>query len=218
MKVHVMTIGFTPQVFTSFIRQGADRVIAIRSGNRDPQTDAVIAELERILGKRQVEVRVPKNDESFGALVKEFIGILNSIPDGAEVFVHIGGGMRHLAAALLYSTMFIDRSVTIVCTSRLPKGNKVVFEHETFPNIPLHFKLSGAKAAVLDRISKPMKLVEIVGGKLSDKEKRREMPRIHRLLKALIQDGLVEFNTETKRYSKTIAGEFTGAYEPQKEE
>ncbi len=208
MKVHVMTVGFTSEIFTTFIRHGADKVIAIRSKNRDPQTDKALDELGRVLGRGHVEVIVPENEESFASLVKQFIRVLSSIPDGAEVFVHIGGGMRHLAAALLYATMFISRRVTIVSTSRLPKGGKLVFEHETFPNIPLHLKLSDAKLEVLRRISKPMKLVEVVGEKLSEKEKRREMPRVHRLLKSLAEDGLVEYEPKGKTYRKTMAGEF----------
>jgi len=210
MKTHVMTIGFTPQVFTTFISKGADRVVAIRSKQKDPRTDEVIKELRGIPGlEKKVEVVTPKSEDSFKGLVKEMIRVLNSTPEKGEVFVHIGGGMRHMAAALLYATFFVDRDMQVVCTSRLPKGKKIAFEHETLPSIPLHFKLSPTRLKLLSVIKEPMSLTQIaeaLGG-----EKKKQMPRAHRLLKSLVKDGFLEYNPKTKKYEKTVAGELAEA-------
>ncbi len=206
MKVHVMTVGFTPQVFTAFIRQGADRVIAITSSSEDKRTREALEVLNRTPGlKGKIEEETPRQ-ESFRGLVREMMGYLNSTSKDDKVFVHIGGGMRHMAAALLYATFFVDRRIQIVCTTRIGEGKKVLFEHETFPNLNIHSKLGESRQQVLNAINGEMKLVEIVEALNGDKKKN--MPRVHRLLQKLKEAGLVEFNTETKKYSKTMAGEF----------
>jgi len=217
MKVHIMTVGFTPRVFTTFeglAKLGADKIIAINSDNEHVKVQETIRALKSLVkDTKSLQIKYVTKGKTFLAIVQELLRTINAetTPDD-EVFVHIGGGERHLALALLYATFFCnDRKMKVVCTTRILEGKNetLVFNHEIMPTMPLNLKLSKSQAEVMKALEARenswkslTELSKLMGGK-----KEKTMPRIHRHLKNLQAAGLVEKDEKTRKHRLTTPGQ-----------
>lgn len=206
MKIHLLTIGFTEEVFRKpLMSRGADRVIAIHSPRETDEVARTLREL-RSWGL-DVEEKV-LDDSNFRALVPRMLALIESQPREAELFAHIGGGERHMALALLYATFFAGREMEIIVTTRIKEGDKTTFEHDSLPALHFQRTLSAPKRKIMRILRRPMRLSEIVRKLGGNPE--REMPRVFQLLKTLKKDGFVGYDSETKLYEKTVVGEMVG--------
>lgn len=209
MKVHIMTVGFTPEVFTSFIKEGGDKIVAIHSDKPEERTVNVIKELKKIVGASNIEEEYIKKD-SFKEIIQKMIDIIKSTNKEDELYIHIGGGERHLALALLYATFFVDRKMKIVCTTRLPGERVTSFEHEILSSIKFYRKLSEPQSRIIKQLKSPMRLTEIVK-KIIEKEggnKDTLTPGIHRHVKRLVEEGILDYDEKERLYSLSIVGKF----------
>ena len=207
-----MTVGFTPKVFTDFIKYGADKIIAIHSDNEHPKVRETIRELKTLVkDTKSVQVKYVTRGKTFLEIVQEVMRTITSETDSSDdIFVHIGGGERHMALALLYATFFCERKMQIVCTTRIKDGRTetLAFEHDVMPTMPVNLKLSKSQKEVMKALERGRpewngltELAKIVGGR-----REQTMPRIHRHLKNLTGIGLVEKNAKTRKYRLTIPG------------
>lgn len=205
MRVHILSTGFTPEVFSNplkaIAKTGADRAIAVRSKremSKDDKAKAlrVIAEVKKIVDDTREE-RV--DDSSFENAVRDCIKILDSTGIEDELFVHIGGGERHIALALLYATLFVKRNTHILVTKRTGE-----FKPEVLPAIPSPYDLSEAQKQVLKTVGKSRKLKDIVATLKG--EKTKDYPRIYRHLENLVKMGLVDSDRKKREYARTLLG------------
>jgi CRISPR locus-related DNA-binding protein len=201
MKIHVMSVGFTPKVFEdslkTAVKTGADRAIVIHSKDRSEREKVreTIENIKSWMSTREEFI----TDEPFEKAVRECIRILNSTGRDDELYIHIGGGERHIALALLYATFFVKRKMHLLVTIR--KAGK--FKTEPLPPISAPFVLSSAQKKVLEAVKQDRKLKEIVDDL---KGERKDYPRIFRHLNNLESMGFVSFNQDEKKYSQTFWG------------
>jgi len=208
MRVHIMSVGFTPEVFESLkaaVKTGVDRAIAIHSKRSvskevSEKVKATIGEIKKWVNTQEEFIV----DESFEEAVRECIRILNSTNKNDELYVHIGGGERHIALALLYATFFTKRKMHLIVTTRIGEFKTVgEFKTEVLPPIPNPFSLSSAQMKVLKAVKMDRKLKEIVEELRGEK---KDYPRVYRHLENLANMGLLSFNQDKKEYSTTFLG------------
>jgi len=194
-----MSVGFTPEIFEeslkTAVKKGADRAIVIHArSSKEEKLKETIQKIKSWISTKEEYI----TDEPFEKAVAECIRILNSTDKDDELYIHIGGGERHVALALFYATFFVKRNMQLVVTIR--KADR--FETETLPVIPNPFSLSPAQKKVLGAAKQNRKLKNIVD---SLKGGRKDYPRIFRHLNNLVRMGLVSSNPE-KEYSQTLWG------------
>ncbi|MFA6049173.1 MAG: hypothetical protein WC792_04510 [Candidatus Micrarchaeia archaeon] len=194
-----MSVGFTPEIFSSLLKAGADRAIAVHSkrpAGKDAQQRAreTINEIRRNIDTKEERI----NDAPFENAVRDCIKILESTGKEDELFVHIGGGERHIALALLYATLFVKRNTHLIVTMRTGE-----LKPEILPAIPSPYNLSEAQKSVLNSVGKGRKLKDVVAALKGKKEK--DYPRIYRHLENLAKLGLVTVSNK-KEYTRSLIG------------
>jgi CRISPR locus-related DNA-binding protein len=181
----------------SLVQAGADKAIAVHAKrNVRQETKDAIREIKNWVNTEERLIQ----DEPFEQAVRECISVLNSTGVDDELFVHVGGGERHVALALLYATFFVKRRMRIIVTTRTGE-----FKTESLPRMPLMFSPSGAQEKVLEALDKDGKpLGEVVAALKGDP--KNDSPRVCRHLGNLADNGLVEQDPKTKKYSITFIG------------
>lgn len=212
-KIHILSTGFTPQVFTdsagAIVREGADRIISLHTSGDEKEAcrkvKATVKDIEMTFGIHVEELEVP--DKSFWSMTRHLVRILNGFSFEDRLFLHLGGGKRHLGLGLIYASFMVDRRITLVPTMEYGFKEGRRFSYEYVPTLKPQ-KLTISQLMVL-RILK-----EVDGGRLTDVVAEMKQPfgsrapSIYRHLKNLFSLNMVAFDPISKRYSITTLGEF----------
>ncbi|MFO7872317.1 MAG: DUF6293 family protein [Candidatus Undinarchaeales archaeon] len=215
MKIHVVSLGFTPEVFTRIGLKtgGIDRVIIVRhkteeKENKKKVQDA-IKEIEKYTGL-ETETEFAKKRELM-PLIKQFTELFKNFSKNDEIYLHIGGGERHIPLAMLYASFFVKRNIKIVTTTRIKKGEEMDFDYEMLPAAPLYRPISEKKKKIMKILqkegpSKLMKIVKKMPGVKDKKDEERVAPGAYKHLDQLKELNYVSFAEESKEYAITKLG------------
>lgn len=215
MKIHVVSLGFTPEVFTRIgLRTGGiDKVIIVRHKTEEEEdkkkVQDAIEEIEKYTGLKTVNEFAKKRE--LMTLIKQFTELFKTFSKEDEIYLHIGGGERHIPLALLYASFFVQRNITVVTTTRIKKNGEMDFDYDMLPAAPLYRPISDKKNEILQVLEKegPSKLMGIVK-KMSDVKNRedegRVAPGVYKHLDQLKDLNYVSFAEDTKKYSITKLG------------
>ena len=215
MKIHIVSLGFTPEVFTRIGLKtgGIDRIIIVRHREEDPENkkraEAAIEEIEHFTGIK-TETEFAK-ERKLMPLIFQFMRLLTRFGKDDEIFLHIGGGERHIPLALLYASFFVKRNINIVATVRQLSGQKIDFEYEMIPAAPLYRPMSKTPRKILETLdnSGPLKLMQIVKKMPSAKSKKDESrlaPGVYKHLEKLRKMNYVRFDEGQRLYSISKTG------------
>ncbi|MBN1159608.1 MAG: hypothetical protein JXA43_00015 [Candidatus Diapherotrites archaeon] len=225
-KIHIGTIGFEPHIFLPVLTEGVDKLIVFRSSFPNDKTDAAIAHLKGMFTMQKPPVSSNmQNFEVFSLKKRAFIDLVNEIIDlvnkntkpNDEVYVHIGGGLRLHATALLYASFFLERNIKIICTILPQEG---LLEVHTFPAPPLQQIAKPKELKILTVLrnleahqgsDRPIRLADIANAfskTIKERNGKNIVPGIHHHLKNLVEKGLIAFDSEKKEYKLTMMGNF----------
>lgn len=209
MKIHIIPTGFTPIVFTdsagSIVREGADRIISLHEPYKDRWEKATVEETIKKVKETfriDVEQRLVRSKE-FTGIVQELKELLLKFSEDDLVFLHLGGGQRHLGIALVYASFFARKKNTVLVAAveyGFEKGRGFRFE-ELLPLVPQ--RPTSAQKKVLNAVIKCKKvrltgIITELGGEFSSKA-----PSVLRHLRNLEGMNLVRYDHEEKTYSPT---------------
>jgi CRISPR locus-related DNA-binding protein len=204
MRIHVITPGFTKEVYQILAKIGADRIVAVHSAFSTKETrekvDNVIKEVEHLTGQK-VDFRVVKG-EKFEEFIKYFIDLFKEFSETDQIFIHLGGGERFLGIAAMYASFFVNRNIKAISTIEVTGKDKPNFTYDVLPSLPL-YKIGKTKHNILRVLkeSPGLTLTEIF-----DKLKGVSKPAIHTHLTGLSNCGFIELEEGTKKYKLSSTG------------
>ncbi len=215
MKIHVVSLGFTPEVFTRIGLKtgGIDKIIIVRHKTEDKEKQEkvknAIEEIEKYTGL-ETETEFAEKREIM-PLINQFTKLFKTFNEDDEIYLHIGGGERHIPLAMLYASFFVKRNITIVTTTRIKKGEEIDFDYEMLPSAPLYRPLAEKKLEILEKLDKngDLKLMQLVNKMPDVKTKQDEgrvAPGIYKHLNQMKELGYVSYEENSKKYSITKIG------------
>ncbi len=210
MRIHILPVGFDASVFTHsagpLVKFGADKLITIHTPMTEEKdkVEKTINDLKKL--QAPIE-HVSVESKTFVGIVQEFIKLFNRFGESDEIFVHIGGGQRHLGVALVYASFFSKRNIKLIPVLEYGTATKS-FEYAVIPQL--------SPIELTDPQKKILKLVaEKEGQTLRDLAVRQNgadpetvAPGILRHLRNLIEYHLVSFDPMTKVYTATETARF----------
>lgn len=205
MKIHILPVGFDASVFTHsagpLVKFGADKLITLHTPMTEEKekVEKTLNELKKLQAPTE---HVTVESKTFIGIVREFIRLFNRFGESDELFVHIGGGQRHLGVALVYASFFSKRNIKLIPVLEYGSATKS-YEYAVIP--PL------SPVELTDPQKRILKLVaEKEGQTLRDLAVRQNSadpetvaPGILRHLRNLIEYHLVSFDPATKAYTAT---------------
>ncbi|MFC2154303.1 hypothetical protein ACFLRC_02350 [Candidatus Altiarchaeota archaeon] len=216
MKIHILSVGFTPDIFTNaktspLITKGADKIIAIHSSNLSPENKQKVEKtIEALSNFTGIPLQLHIiDDTSFANVVIELTQIINEY-EGEEVYIHITAGERHISSALFYAASFSETNSKIVVINRY-KEDIDLQNYFLLPRIPVYNKISQHQSQILNDLKEngESRLIEIVKRTSDTSEKediRRRSPGTFAHLKRLTNLGFISFDDFSKEYQITTTG------------
>lgn len=211
LKIHILPVGFTPEVFTDatgpLIRIGADKIITLHTKvteeNIKEKVEKTKEEIKNSFRGVAIE-SIDVENESFIGIVQEYIKLLNRFGGSDQIYVHLGGGERHLGLALIYASFFSNKKITLIPVLEYGIGEKRTFKYEEIPPIkPIELTDTTKKVLGLVMEKDGQTLTEIAKRYSKDSDPVKIAPSIFRHLKNLQDDNLVSFDQAEKSYYPT---------------
>lgn len=216
MRVHIIPLGFTPAVFTNsqgpLMKSGADKIIAIHTKESDPDSKEKVEKTYNEVKKKLAGVDIERIDYdkmTFADFVGSFVKLYERFGNSDSIFVHIGGGQRHIGIALIYASFFTSKNVIMIPVLEYG-SNPADYEYEiVHPIKPVELTTAQKKILKLVMEKSGQTLREISLRENSEKPESVS-PTILRHLRNLVVHKLVLFDGETKSYEAAeLAGFFT---------
>jgi len=204
MRIHVITPGFTKEVYQILAKTGADRIVAVHSDFGTKETKEKVAttirEVEELTGQK-IDVRTTKG-QKFEEFIKYFIDLFKEFSETDEIFIHLGGGERFLGIAAMYASFFVNRNIKAISTIEVTGKDRPKYSYDILPSLPL-YKLGKTKREILKVLkSNPDLTLTEIADKLKDVSK----PAVHTHLAGLKSNGFIEFDEGTKTYHLSPTG------------
>lgn len=202
MRVHILSVGFTPKVFTHaagpLVKFGADKIIAVHTPVTEDVKEKVAHTIEE-LSKLNVPIeQITIKGENFIDFVETFIHLLDRFGDSDEIYLHIGGGEPHLRMALVYASFFSKKNIKLVPV--VEYGQNDEYKYAVIP--PLSpIELTTAQKKVLRLVAeKPNQTLRDLASRQNAEAPASTAPGILRHLRRLVEYRLIDFERETKSY------------------
>lgn len=216
MRVHIIPLGFTPEVFTNsqgpLMKNGADKIIAVHTKETDKQSreknEQTFNEIKRKLVGVDIE-RIDYDKMTFTEFVQAFVKLYDRFGNSDSIFVHIGGGQRHIGIALIYASFFTSKNVIMIPVLEYG-SNPADYEYEiVHPIRPV--ELTGAQKKILKLVmEKPGQTLREISLRENSEKPESVSPTILRHLRNLVAHKLVLFDEKNKSYEAAeLAGFFT---------
>lgn len=225
LRIHIMPIGFTPEVFTvkdgplvelvlksktgPLVEVGTDKIITLHT-RLNEEDNEIKAKVDKTINKlRETFPSIPLEEElieegSFMSAVKYCIRLLNRFGNSDQIFVHLGGGERHLGLALTYASFFSNNQIMLLPVLEYGIGNKKQFKYEQIPPLkPVEISDSNKKILQLVAEKDGQTLTEISKRISKNGDATTIAPSVFRHLKKLKECNLVDFDSTEKKYHPT---------------
>ena len=202
MRVHILSVGFTPKVFTHaagpLVKFGADKIIAVHTPITEEVKEKVAHTIDE-LNKLKVPIeQITIKGDTFIDFVEAFIHIFNRFGDSDEIYLHIGGGEPHLRMALVYASFFSKKNIKLVPV--VEYGQNDEYRYAVIP--PLSpVELTSAQKKVLRLVAeKQGQTLRDLAVRQNAEAPESTAPGILRHLRRLMEYHLVDFDRDTKSY------------------
>src|SRR3989344_5343564 len=139
MRIHLIFPGFTQEVFTGqtapLLTIGADKILAIHTKVSDltieEKVQQTLNSIKNVYKGPFDYIELPKT--AFSEIVLRIKKILESFSSKDIIYIHIGGGERHLAMASIFASSLTAQKINFISVVELE--NK--FEYATVPKLPI---------------------------------------------------------------------------------
>ncbi|MCL5125526.1 MAG: hypothetical protein M1511_13720 [Deltaproteobacteria bacterium] len=147
MRIHIISPGFTPEVFVDeknieiapLGRIGVDKLVLIHTPypnqEIEKKVELVVEKLETHL--KMKSTRITLREKTFSKLINEIRQIIDSFGQGDEIYLHLEAGERHVVLAMAYASFFARRRVRLVFATEYGSGKKD-YQFEMMPPIPTY--------------------------------------------------------------------------------
>ena len=184
------------------VQVGAEKIVTIHS----PISDQVVRDKVNNTLK-EVKKRFPITIEqmvvsqtSFMGFVNEFIRLFNSFEDSDDIFVHIGGGERHIGIALVYASSFSKKNIHLIPVLEYGHEN-VEYKYALIPPL-MPVELTSTQRKVLKMVSNSPGLTLKDLALIENPEKPQSTaPSLSRHLRNLVEYHLVDYDPKSRGYA-----------------
>ena len=204
MRIHVITPGFTKEVYQILAKTGADRIVAVHSAFGDKEAKDKVAttirEVEELTGQK-IDVRTVR-EEKFEEFIKYFIDLFKEFSETDEIFIHLGGGERFLGIAAMYASFFVNRNIKAIATIEITGKEKPKYTYDILPSLPIYVPGKTKREILKILKSSPDLTLTEIASKLKGVSK----PAVHAHLADLKRSGFIEFNEGDRKYKLSPTG------------